>query len=547
MRLKITRWLDRLTALWAKPPSQLSDVWAIALVALISGAAAATGAVHTRIFGHDIFIFLDAGWRVLNGQRPEIDFNPSMGPLLSLLAAAGLKLAHNSVEGIGYMSALVGGVAGCWAYAISRRRMAAITTTLAALVLALIATAPFPIGRPPNALSHAMLYNRYGYALLGLIVLECFRPGSGTLTGGISTGAIAAALLFLKPSYFLTALGFAACSILIERGPWRRALGIAVGFLAAGLAMMAYLQFDFAAFWNDLRLMSDARSSGLSLWNFRWAFLDGFADFLPVGLLALLAAAATATLRPIFIALLIWTGGALLLATNAQPSGYPLNAVLAMILVEYGRAASAHDSFSGPRFLKLETILILLGLVCYLPVAASNASGLAYALVDSRRPVPDSIARFHAAPLRNLILYDVPDATDADQRSNGRAYVDYVNDGVDLIQRVSSPGETVITLDMVNPFSYALLRRPPQGGSPALAFNHTFNDQHKPSAAWLFDHADVVMVPKRPASSAPDANALFRNFLPVIESKFELFAESDWWKLYKRASAPSPSTAGSAR
>jgi len=93
-----------------------------------------------------------------------------MGPLLALLAAAGLKLAHNSSNGIGYMSALVGGVAGCWAYAISRRRMAAIPGTLAGIVVALIAAAPFPLGWTPNTLSHAMLYNRYSYALLGLIV-----------------------------------------------------------------------------------------------------------------------------------------------------------------------------------------------------------------------------------------------------------------------------------------------------------------------------------------------------------------------------------------
>ena len=95
-----------------------------------------------------------------------------MGPLLSLLAAAGLKLAHNSPNGIGYMSALVGSIGGCWAYAISRRRIAAIPSMLAGIVVTLIATAPFPIGWPPNILSHAMLYNRYGYALLGLIVLE---------------------------------------------------------------------------------------------------------------------------------------------------------------------------------------------------------------------------------------------------------------------------------------------------------------------------------------------------------------------------------------
>lgn len=502
------------------------------LILLISAATAATGAVHTRIFGHDIFAFLDAGWRVLNGQRPEIDFNPSMGPLLSLLAAAGLKLAHNSPNGIGYMSAMVGGAVGCWGYAISRRRIGTIPAILAGIVIALIAAAPFPIGWPPNTLSHAMIYNRYGYALLGLVVLECFQSGEAGLLGGISTGVVSAALLFLKPSYFLVALGFAGCSVLMQHRGLRRVLGFAIGLTTASLAMMAYLRFDFAALWSDLRLMSAARSSGLSLWNVRWSLFKGLGDFLPLALLAVLATSITATMRPLLATALLWIGGALLLATNAQPDGYPLNAVLALLLVEQGRAAIARVSWNAPRFPKPETVLILLGLICYAPIALSNASGLAYALIDSR--TSPGLARFQAAHLKNLILYDTPDGTDADQRSNGRAYVDYVNDGVDLIQRVSGPDETVFTLDMVNAFPYALLRRPPRGGTPALSFNHTFNDQHKPSPEWLFGSADIVMVPKHPASSEPDAAALFRNYLPVIERKFSLCAESDWWKLYKR-------------
>ncbi len=455
-----------------------------------------------------------------------------MGPLLSLLAAAGLKLAHNSPNGIGYMSALVGSIGGCWAYAISRRRIAAIPSMLAGIVVTLIATAPFPIGWPPNILSHAMLYNRYGYALLGLIVLECFQPGESSLMGGISTGVVSVALLFLKPSYCLVGFGFAVCSTIMQHRRPQRLLGFAIGFLAAGLAMMTYLRFDFAAFWGDLQLLSAARSSSLSLWNVRWSLFKGLGDFLPLALLAVLTANIIASARPLLVTALVWMGGALLLATNAQPSGYPLNAVLALLLVEQGRAAMARVSWIATRFPKPETVLILLGLICYGPIAIGDASGLAYAFADSHRNPP--VARFHAANLRNLILYDTPEGTDADQRSNGRAYVDYVNDGVDLIQRFSGPDETVFTLDMVNPFPYALLRRPPQGGTPALAFNHTFNDQHKPSPEWLFGSADIVMVPKHPASSDPDAAALFRNYLPAIESKFTLCAESGWWRLYRR-------------
>jgi hypothetical protein len=55
-----------------------------------------------------------------------------------------------------------------------------------------------------------------------------------------------------------------------------------------------------------------------------------------------------AFLQPVAIAFLVLIGGALLLATNAQPSGFPLNALLALILIEQGRAALAPSSPRGP-------------------------------------------------------------------------------------------------------------------------------------------------------------------------------------------------------
>ena len=76
-----------------------------------------------------------------------------------------------------------------------------------------------------------MLYNRYSYALLGLVVLECFQPGEGGWLGGISTGLASAALLFLKPSYCLVALGFAACSMIMQHPRPQRLLGITIGLL----------------------------------------------------------------------------------------------------------------------------------------------------------------------------------------------------------------------------------------------------------------------------------------------------------------------------
>ena len=81
---------------------------------MICGAIAFTGAVPTRVYGHDIFTYLDNGWRVINGQRPHADYYSAFGPLLFLVNALGLTLSHDSVDGIGYGSAIYALAVGLW-------------------------------------------------------------------------------------------------------------------------------------------------------------------------------------------------------------------------------------------------------------------------------------------------------------------------------------------------------------------------------------------------------------------------------------------------
>jgi hypothetical protein len=539
--------LDRLPQFWRLSPSYSLDACAILLILAVSAGTAIVGAVHTRIFGHDIFLFLDSGWRVLNGQRPAVDFSPGIGELLPLVMAAGLTLAHNSVQGIGYANAMLGVVVGTWSYAIARDRMAWTPSCLISLLLTLIAVAPFPLGWFPNTFSHAMVYNRYGYALLGIVLVESFQKaqrdaGARRFLGSLSTGVISAALLFLKPSYGLVALVFAAYSVLLDRRNWWRPIGILLGLTGGILAMMAWLRFDFEAVLGAFRMLAAARSGGLSWWDVRWAVIKGLPDFLGLALLIIFGGVIRSSKEsiarsfgPLVIAIIVMFGGALLLATNGQRRDFPLNAVLAILLVEQGLVAAKKLGLGATAgFLRADTVILLVGLLCFVPDMLSNASGLLAAIVESRRNPPVSeVARFQSRQLSGLLLYDVPFGTGADDRSNGRVYVTYVNDGMELISRVSKASETIFTLDIFNPFPYALLRPPAIGGTDCISFDHQFNDAHKPTADRLFGSADIVMVPKHPSAADVDSSGLFRNYLAIIQARFRLCAETDWWQLYK--------------
>jgi len=184
------------------------------LLVLVCAAVAIVGVPRLHIFGHDIFVSLDGGWRVLNGQRPGVDFYGQMGPVYYLLHAVGLWLAGNNARGLGYGSTLATALISFWAFFVLRPRMKPAPFFVACLFLALLAAAPFPLGFTPLQAAFAMKHNRYGYALTGLVLLESFLPQDAgnrrhRFAGGFSTGLACALLLFLKISFGLVALTIA--------------------------------------------------------------------------------------------------------------------------------------------------------------------------------------------------------------------------------------------------------------------------------------------------------------------------------------------------
>jgi hypothetical protein len=108
--------------------------------------------------------------------------------------------------------------------------------------------------------------------------------------------------------------------------------------------------------------------------------------------------------------------------------------------------------------------------------------------------------------------------------------VSYVNDGLDLLRRESTPRETVATFDFSDPFSYAMERRPYTGGSVAMQYTFTFSERFSPSADWLLGGTALVMVPKYPVLPLEPLQVKYGAFL---NSHFYLAAESDRWFLYR--------------
>src|SRR5205085_1346459 len=196
-------------------------------------------------------------------------------------------------------------------------------------------------------------YNRYGYALIGLLLVESVASCDllarrDERWGGVSTGAILAILLFLKISYFVGAVFLTVALIPCRKQVRDRWAGMFCGFAALFAAFWAYLGFDLAPMWNDLHMVAGAKRAKLNWFivnnlylsvSFYLAFIIGAARFLAVR-------RAPAPARRVLIAgLAVCMAGIFLLSTNFQFYGLPLSAVMAiLVLQEIGpRFAAGHS------------------------------------------------------------------------------------------------------------------------------------------------------------------------------------------------------------
>jgi hypothetical protein len=525
--------LEVFFAWWAREDARRVRVLAWSL-ALICAAVAILGVPRLRLYGNDVFVPLDGAWRILNGQRPAVDFFAQLGPGFYLLNAVGLWLAGNDARGLGYAKALATAGLALWAFLLLRRRMKIAPLWSACVFIVLLAGAPFSLGTHPWQSTFAMTYNRYGFALASLVLLESFLPADdAAFWGAFSSGVACALALFMKVSYGFVGLGFAAVSLAFHPKIRLRVAGIAAGLAAVGLPMMAWLRFDFAALVREYRTLAMVKSEQAGLEKLAQFLYYNRLEIALAAMLALLAALlpGVPTRRRIALILAAGMGSAastLLLITNAQAYGLPLLTCSLLLVVEEatagGRAAPGHAA-----------AVIAVALVAVGIPIGMDAAGLAAALEDKVvRGKPSH--RISARHLASLEFVDCPpdwQGSGCGAPENGQFLVRSIEDGISLIEANAREGEAVRGMTMTETFSYATLRKPARGG--AVVIGGSVAEDLVPSKEWLVGDAALLLVPRYDFSAIPGplANVVHR-YPELLSEDFVPVAESTDWTLYRR-------------
>jgi hypothetical protein len=161
---------------------------------------------------------------------------------------------------------------------------------------------------------------------------------------------------------------------------------------------------------------------------------------------------------------------------------------------------------------------------------------------DSARVVPP---HFNADALAGLVTFGPEDSPE--RPVDGKWLAQYVNDGLALLRENTLPGDSVISLDYINPFSFALQRPPNEGGIVWLTFGDPYPDlgrpdpsmfRFKPDPSKFLGTAAVVMIPKWPTATGRDFEGTMRTYGTYLQEHFDKAAESKLWILEKRNTIP---------
>lgn len=112
-------------------------------------------------------------------------------------------------------------------------------------------------------------------------------------------------------------------------------------------------------------------------------------------------------------------------------------------------------------------------------------------------------------------------------------YMETLVAGLADLGDVMKPGESVVTLDMVNPFEFMMQTRPAEGSYLTLHKDRTISAKAHPAPEAMFADADRVMIAKMSLVQAT-ADLMAETYAGWLDANYDAKIETSYWTRWSR-------------
>lgn len=511
-----------------RPFSMLSPIalTVIVTVVICSAILILPGATATSRYFNDLLIFLDGGYRVVQGQVPNRDFHTALGPLSFYIPALGYWISGNLglAMPIGLSALMV--VTGPIMIHVLGTRVRPLIAVPWAIVLLLLMITPMNTGEIVINISFAMFYNRIGWALIGILLIMHLRPNRPVrhqLAGDtLAASALTLMLIYTKATYGVVALGFL---ILMLVHPIQRR------WAAGAILIVALSGVVIEMFWGGTQMhiadLVDASnvSAVLPPRDYVVSLLETSGEYVLFGCLAALAVWQRGSVNDVLFYGFCACAGYALLLQNFQIRGV-------VTLLAGGVVAGEHLARQWRQGLPNSADMVTRGaavlvIVLMIPIGVSSAAalGLHAAMVASSAGI--ALGTPNGKDIR------IVNTLDGGQFKFYSDYAETLEKGVLMLASLEPPADNVLVLDFASPMTSLAGINPPPGGTAWMHDGRNFDADFHLSAQDLLGGVDVVMIPKRPIATTT-TDLMKDIYSTYIKTHYKAVQQTALWQVYRR-------------
>lgn len=451
---------------------------------------------------HDLGIFLDSAWRLLQGQLPHRDYISSTGIVWAYLTAIPVWISGASFNSYKYFPPIVFIIFFMLTIVGSYKLFNPFFGLFIGLFASISASATHAIGSSPELLTFSTSYNRIGFSILFLVGIFSFAPDKDkniilTSKTAVINAILVGSLFFLKLNFALVAFTLALFGCINHK--WcleKKYAAIYLFCLSATITFYFWLiDFDFISYLRDMSFILSTRKETFlqsPFWIPGLIFTTNIPVFILLSLLLLIMVFLKLNYA-VFATLMSACGSFLIAISQGSGDGYAIPGIIgcfAICVLWIPRYCRIAKDF---KFFLIAIWIVVISAISYTILFPSLKSLLTWYSVSKVVEFKNGSPKTSNNPYETLVV------AEKNNSNWGSDFSNLIEEAISISRKNVDKYHTLQFVDFTNFLNFGLFKSPKgQYSAYDRWVNFSLNDHA--NAQNLFIDTDFLLICKRPIS-----------------------------------------------